>query len=68
MTTPTDLDTTKEYQWKRQNTFGQDLQYSEQLDSLWHDIDDGLFGDTPKTGSFYLTIKTVKEANPKPTQ
>jgi len=67
MTTPTDLAITKEYQWKRQNIFGQDLQYSQQLDNLWHDINEGLLGDTAKTGAFYLSIKTIKDLNPKPT-
>jgi hypothetical protein len=36
----------------------------DQLDMLWHDIDNGLFGDQAKTGSFYTTIKTIKETHP----
>ncbi len=36
-----------------------------QLDILWHDIDEGLFGDQAKTGDFYLTLKNVKTSNPK---
>lgn len=37
----------------------------EQLDLLWHDIDDGKLGDTAKTSSFYTTIKNVKDSSPK---
>ena len=37
-----------------------------QLDQLWHDIDDGKFGDTAKTGSWYVGISSVKTAFPKP--
>tara|TARA_R100000900_G_scaffold145798_1_gene132781 strand:- start:2175 stop:2540 length:366 start_codon:yes stop_codon:yes gene_type:complete len=33
-----------------------------QLDKLFHDIDEGKLD---KTGSFYLGIKTVKDSNPK---
>ena len=36
-----------------------------QLDILWHDIDNNVFGYTPKTCEFYKTIKAVKDANPK---
>ena len=39
---------------------------AEQLDLLWHDIDDGKLGDTAKTSSFYTTIKNVKDSSPKP--
>ena len=38
---------------------------TEQLDRLWHDIDSGMFGLQAKTGEFYLSIKSVKDANPK---
>ena len=38
---------------------------ADQLDKLWHDIDSGLFGELAKTGSFYVDIKAVKDANPK---
>ena len=38
----------------------------DQLDLLWHDIDDGKLGDTAKTSSFYTTIKNVKDSSPKP--
>jgi hypothetical protein len=38
----------------------------EQLDLLWHDIDNGLFGDSVKTNStFYSKIKEVKDEHPK---
>ena len=38
---------------------------AEQLDQLWHDIDDGKFGDTAKTGTWYLGVKSTKDAYPK---
>lgn len=34
----------------------------DQLDKLWHDIDDGKLD---KTGSFYTAIKTIKDKYPK---
>jgi len=34
----------------------------DQLDQLWHDIDDGKLD---KTGSFYTAIKTIKDKHPK---
>lgn len=37
----------------------------EQLDMLFKDIGDGLFGEDAKTGSFYTTLKTIKETHPK---
>ena len=40
--------------------------YAYQLDLLWHDIDEGKFGDTAKTSSFYTVIKNVKDSSPKP--
>lgn len=39
---------------------------TEQLDKLYHDIDDGLFGENAKMSGFYLARKRVKEAYPKP--
>lgn len=36
----------------------------EQLDNLFHDIDNGKFGDTAKTGDFYLNRKAVKDKYP----
>ena len=35
----------------------------DQLDQLWHDIDECKLD---KTGSFYTTIKTIKDKYPKP--
>lgn len=37
----------------------------DQLDQLWHDIDSGKLGDAAKTGTWYLTVKKVKEDFPK---
>lgn len=37
---------------------------AEQLDLLWHAIDEGKFGDTAKTSSFYTTLKAVKDKYP----
>ena len=56
-----------------------DLEYSEykknrrmayekipnQLDQLYHDIDDGKLGEDAKTGTWYLAVKKVKDDNPK---
>lgn len=39
--------------------------FSEQLDQLYHDIDDGKLGADAKTGSWYLAIKKVKDDTPK---
>ena len=39
--------------------------FLEQLDLLYHDIDSGKFGDTAKTGQFYLKRKAVKDKFPK---
>ena len=41
------------------------LTWEEQLDKLYHDINDGKFGDTAKTGTWYTHIKSVKDANSK---
>jgi len=32
----------------------------EQLDQLWHDIDDGILGETAKNSKWYQTILKVK--------
>ena len=37
----------------------------EQMDMLWHLMDDGLLGDSVKQSSFYTTLKGVKDAYPK---
>jgi len=44
---------------KRQTEY---LSWQEQLDKLWHDINDGKLD---KTGSWYKHIKAVKDANSK---
>ena len=36
----------------------------DQLDMLWHAMDDGKL---PKDNAFYEAVKAVKDANPKPT-
>ena len=49
---------------KREN-FSRDISYDtigDQLDKLWHDIDQGKLD---KTGSFYTAIKAVKDKYPK---
>ena len=38
----------------------------EQLDQLFRDVDSGKFGADAKTGEWYIAIKAVKDANPKP--
>ena len=38
---------------------------SEQLDLFWHAIDDGAFGDSAKSTSFYTELKAVKDKYPK---
>ena len=47
------------YQRKRKEEY---LSWNEQLDLLWHDINDGKLD---KTGSWYKHIKAVKDANSK---
>jgi hypothetical protein len=39
-----------------------------QHDDLYHDIDDGLFGENAKTGRYYLNNKAVKEKYSKPVE
>ena len=49
------------------NQYQRDRQYAptgDQLDMLWHTIDEG--GTLDKTSEFYLTNKAVKDASPKP--
>lgn len=50
------------YSIKRQRYYEEDVK---QLDKLYHDIDAGLFGESAKTGSFYLGRKAVKDKYPK---
>tara|TARA_E500000178_G_C16965181_1_gene728026 strand:- start:46 stop:324 length:279 start_codon:yes stop_codon:yes gene_type:complete len=49
---------------QRKNSFEK---ITEQLDMLFHDINNGKFGENAKTSQFYLHIKGIKDANPKPT-
>ncbi len=51
----------KDYSRKRRDILVN--QIGEQLDKLWHDIDDGKLD---KTGSFYTYLKGIKDANAKP--
>ena len=37
----------------------------EQLDMIWHLIDDGVLGQEAKNTEFYLKIKAIKDAYPK---
>ena len=53
----------KNYSRQRRETY---TVLREQLDMLWHDIDDGKLGDDAKTGQFYTAIKTIKDQYPKP--
>jgi len=56
------------YRSKRRSGVGTTSGYDtivNQLDQLWHDIDDGKFGDTAKTGSWFVGITSVKTAFPK---
>ena len=57
------------YQSHRRVGFGLSTGYpniAEQLDQLWHDIDDGKLGAAATTGSWYIGISTIKNAFPKP--
>tara|TARA_R100000773_G_C4189823_1_gene96151 strand:+ start:559 stop:891 length:333 start_codon:yes stop_codon:yes gene_type:complete len=39
---------------------------SEQFDKLFRDVASGKFGDAAKDGEWYISIKEVKDSNPKP--
>ena len=39
---------------------------SDQLDKLYHDVDDGKFGSDAKTGTWYAAIKATKDKFTKP--
>lgn len=47
---------------KRQKYYPNPL---DQLDALWHDIDEGKLGADAKTGTWYLAVKAVKDKYPK---
>lgn len=51
-----------EYQRKRRDNFRHNLSMAEQLDKLYHDIENGTL-DT--SGEFFTSRKAIKEANPK---
>ena len=51
---------TPPYEWTR-NYAG----FDEQLDQLYHDIDDGKLGADAKTGTWYQAVKKVKDDTPK---
>lgn len=55
------ITTTKTASQKRKEWYAA---LNEQLDKLYHDIDSGKFGDTAKTGQFYLARKAVKDKFP----
>lgn len=40
----------------------------DQLDLLWHDINDGILGEGAKESSWFTTIKEIKDNYPKPIQ
>jgi len=48
------------YKRSRTESYGS---WNDQLDALWHDIDQGKLD---KTGSWYKAVKQVKDDNPKP--
>jgi len=54
-----DIDSTSD---KRKNYYPFLL---DQLDALWHDIDEGKLGDNAKTGTWYVALKAVKDKYPK---
>ena len=57
-----ELDVTEAHIFPRANDFQYKLPIAEQLDKLFHDIDNGT---VDKTGEFYTAIKAIKDANPK---
>ena len=71
ITQPTDSEITAEITRLQaeydSNQYQRDRQYAptgDQLDMLWHTIDEG--GTLDKTSEFYIANKAVKDANPKP--
>ena len=57
-----ELDISDAHIYPRANAFQYDLPIEEQLDKLFHDIDNGTL---TKSGGFYTAIKAIKDANPK---
>ena len=50
------------YKWDREASYPE---IKEQLDKLWHDINNGTLDET---GEFFTALKTVKDDNPKPSE
>ena len=60
-----ELDVSQAHVFPRANAFQDTLPIEEQLDKLFHDIDNGKFGDDAKSGLFFIGIKAVKDKYPK---
>ena len=56
------MDTRDAHIIPREKEFLYNVKIEKQLDNLWHDIDNGT---VDKTGTFYTSIKAIKDANPK---
>ena len=50
------------YKWDRETAYPE---LKEQLDKLYHDINNGTLDET---GEFFTALKTVKDNNPKPSE
>jgi len=53
-----------EFPYLRKPEYGE---INNQLDMLYHDINNGLFGENAKTGTWFSHVKNVKEKYPKTT-
>jgi len=53
-----------EFSYLRKSEYGE---INNQLDMLYHDINNGLFGENAKTGTWFSHVKNVKEKYPKTT-
>jgi hypothetical protein len=40
----------------------------DQLDLLWHDINNGVLGEGAKESNWFITINQIKDNYPKPTE
>tara|TARA_R100000008_G_C3585267_1_gene171736 strand:- start:1952 stop:2143 length:192 start_codon:yes stop_codon:yes gene_type:complete len=56
------LTKTQTYTEDRQNEYPK---IKNQMDMLWHAIDDGVFGNSAKSTDFYTQLKAVKDKYPK---
>lgn len=52
----------EEYPYLRKPEYGE---LNIQLDMLFHDINNGIFGDDAKTGTWFNHVKSIKEKYPK---